>query len=742
MKTAKMEINMNGLKSHFRMWDKITLQCSRLLALRNGNVGENDDHLTISHILKRVFPILVAFGFVGNSPLVQAQEYDTAPDTRWLVVSSLQSWFTSVGSEVEYGRRGRACCQNTDQNDGLRWQADFQYQDHVASKAVWIGTTDFDDPVNGRRYAHKVVAAGPRFAALRTEFMPVEFKVIGRSEAPIVVVDGATASNTAALDVLDEADATLRQDRLIINRVNTSIGVTMTRTIMAFSQQYHDNYYIYDYVFKNTGIIDASGRKVEKTLNGVVFYFQYRYAFANETYRNGWSGGTGISYGRNTVNHVVGRDPQALGFEFRAIYAWYGPYSQGDGYEADWGAPNFNNGRHIMTAASYVGVVTLHADRSPQDPTDDRSQPFSTRFMGSDADAQQANAATQYDAALMSRRYGFMTVGHQAKTHAEEVGNTPAPWGSDPGGYSQSIAYGPYTLAPGDSIHIVLAEAVAGISRSKNLEVMREWRDPAKTSFIMADGATTTDRHLYKRSWAQSGIDSLFQTFRRAISNYSSGYNIPQPPPPPKQFTVQSGGDRIILSWSNEAESYPNFDGYRIFRAIDRPDTLYEEIFSSNRSNVVNSFSDTSPLRGRNYYYYIVSKDDGSTNNISPGVPLVSNKFYTMTSEPAFLRRPAAKSLSEIRVVPNPFHIRARDRQFGTDAPDRIAFFGLPPECTIKIYTERGDLIDTIYHNDGSGDELWDSLSSSRQVVVSGLYIALFETPSGESISRKFIIVR
>jgi hypothetical protein len=698
---------------------------------------------TLKSHFKRVFPILIFLACLGNSPLVQAQEYDTAPELRWFVVSSLQNWFASVGSEVEYGRRGRACCQSTDQNDGLRWQAEFQYQDHVASKAVWIGTTDYDDPVSGKRYAHKVVAAGPKFAALRTEFMPVEFKVIGRFEAPIVVVDGTIASNTAALDLLDETDDALLPDRLIINRVNTSIGVTMTRKIMAFSQQYHDNYYIYDYVFKNTGLIDASGaKKVDKTLTGVVFYFQYRYAFANEAFRNGWPTGAGVTWGRNTVNHVVGKDPTASDFEFRALYAWYGPFSQGDGYEADWGAPNFDKGRYIMTAASYAGVVTLHADRSPKDTTDDRSQPFTTRFMGSDRDAQNGTAATQYDVPVMTARYGFMTSGHQAKTHAEEVGNTPAPWGSDPGGYCQAHAFGPYTLAPGDSIHIVLAEAVAGISRSKNLEVMRNWRDPTKTSFTMANGSTTTDRNQYKKSWAQSGLDSLFQTFRRAIGNYRSGYHIPQPPPPPKQFTVQSGGDRIILSWSNEAESFPKFDGYRIFRAIDRPDTLYEEIFSCTRSNVVNTFSDTSPQRGRNYYYYIQSKDDGTTNNVSPDVPLVSNKFYTMTNEPAFLRRQAAKSLSEIRVVPNPFHIRARERQFGIDAPDRIAFFGLPPQCTIKIYTERGDLIETLYHTDGSGDELWDSLTSSRQVVVSGLYVAVFETPSGESISRKFIVIR
>ncbi|MDZ7288364.1 MAG: hypothetical protein ONB44_00335 [candidate division KSB1 bacterium] len=705
----------------------------------------------------RAFPILAVVLCLGNSLKAWAQEYDTAAEIRWLRVGSLHNWFANAGSEVEYGRRGRACCQNTDQNDGLRWPAEFQFQDHQVSKALWIGTTNYNDPVSGKTYQHKVISAGPRFAALRTEFMPVEFKMIGRFSSPIVVVDGVTASDNALLDVLDDTQASLGPDRLLINKTHTSIGITVTRKIMAFSQQYHDNYFIYDYVFKNTGIIDLKGTKVEKTLTDVVFFFQYRYAFANEAYRNGWALGQGVSWGRNAVNQVVGRDPTAPGFEFRAHYAWYGPHSQAaEGYDADWGAPNYTV-RHIMTAASYVGVVTIHADKSAQDKTDNPYQPFTTRFMGSDADAQQGSAATQYDATYMTTRYGYITAGHPAKTHADEVGSGFANlYGTDPGGYAQGQGFGPYTLAPGDSIHIVLAEAVAGISRSKNLEVMRNWRDATKTSFTLPNGATTTDRNLYKKAWVQTGVDSLFQSFRRAISNYKSNYNIPQPPPPPKQFTVTSGGDRIILSWSNEAESYPHFDGYRIFRAVDRPDTLYEEIFSCNRSNVVNSFSDTSPLRGRNYYYYIQSKDDGTTNDVARGVPLVSNKFYTMTNQPAFLRRPAAKSLDAIRVVPNPYHIRARDRQFGYDAPDRIAFFGLPPECTIKIYTERGDLIETIHHIDGSGDELWDSLTFSRQVVVSGLYIAYFEVTKdvydqetnkllfrkGDNTLRKFIIIR
>jgi hypothetical protein len=67
----------------------------------------------------------------------------------------------------------------------------------------------------------------------------------------------------------------------------------------------------------------------------------------------------------------------------------------------------------------------------------------------------------------------------------------------------------------------------------------------------------------------------------------------------------------------------------------------------------------------------------------------------------------------------------------------------------IKIYTETGDLIKTINHVNGSGDERWDSKTSSGQIVVSGLYIAYFEVTEdgsgfkkGDNIFRKFIIIR
>jgi hypothetical protein len=604
-------------------------------------------------------------------------------------------------------------------------------------------------------------------------------------------------------------------------------------------------------------------------------------------------------------------------------------------------------------------MVVLHADTGPGNTADDRSQPFTTAFQGADATTNLTNiAGGQYVEGRMSQKYNnFMSSGHPGQTMAEQVGKDPLTgmptayantFGSDPGGYLMGQGFGPYTLAPGDSVRIVVAEAIASISRTKNLEVARNWFQNNTSEFRLPDGSTTTDRDVYKNSWVFSGRDSLFQTFRRAIDNYNRNYAIPQPPPPPDNFVVSSGGDRIQLTWSNSAESWPNFNGYKLFRAEGRFDTSFTLIHEWNKSNVVNSFDDKTALRGFNYYYYVQTKDDGSTNDVEPGVPLVSSRFYTMTSNPAYLTRPAgvavtfstkkaysikdslavidpstsdttythyfllpisvadpsgtvihgiavrvngvtqlpasysvfydtlrfinvpdidsveveiispvspevdlvyagdntSKSfplpqpvydingnklyevvarvyevhidgpdvgsdpdtvevtptpsyevigftnapdsirfaaapsdsnyitvnltpipqqreynLSKIRIVPNPYNIKARNVQFGETDPttsDRLAFYNLPPVCRIKIYTETGDLIETIEHTNGSGDDYWHSLTSSNQLVVSGLYIAYFEVTedyqdenSGELLYRKgdhtfkkFVIIR
>jgi hypothetical protein len=141
--------------------------------------------------------------------------------------------------------------------------------------------------------------------------------------------------------------------------------------------------------------------------------------------------------------------------------------------------------------------------------------------------------------------------------------------------------------------------------------------------------------------------------------------------------------------------------------------------------------------------------DNTGGGRTPPGVALISNRTYAQTYDGATLKRPPGKTLSEIRIVPNPYSISSYlddSDPYSLRFPgekDKIAFFNIPGRCTIKIYTELGELINTIEHDDGTGDDSWNSITSSRQVVVSGVYIVVFENKdTGEKTVQKLVVIR
>jgi len=127
---------------------------------------------------------------------------------------------------------------------------------------------------------------------------------------------------------------------------------------------------------------------------------------------------------------------------------------------------------------------------------------------------------------------------------------------------------------------------------------------------------------------------------------------------------------------------------------------------------------------------------------LTPDGALKSNQHWTQTYLPASLKRSPGGSLADVRVVPNPYHVGATTDVRFSDR-DKLAFLDVPGNCTIKIYTQLGELVNTIEHTDGSGDEYWDQTTSSRQVVASGLYIAhITDNDGGDTAERKFVIIR
>lgn len=155
--------------------------------------------------------------------------------------------------------------------------------------------------------------------------------------------------------------------------------------------------------------------------------------------------------------------------------------------------------------------------------------------------------------------------------------------------------------------------------------------------------------------------------------------------------------------------------------------------------------------------YQIVMGDDSTAETPSAGDILylpVKKPFldydvfqYEITG-PQEDRQLAKSQLDKIGVVPNPYIAVAAwepKNNYSSGRGERaIHFIGLPQKCTIRIYTIRGELVNTIEHNspvtNGTAD--WNLLTQDQLDVAYGVYIFHVDAPGvGEKIG-KFAIIK
>ena len=137
-----------------------------------------------------------------------------------------------------------------------------------------------------------------------------------------------------------------------------------------------------------------------------------------------------------------------------------------------------------------------------------------------------------------------------------------------------------------------------------------------------------------------------------------------------------------------------------------------------------------------------------SNPNASPTVPIGTSftakmkkpfderdLFSLETSAITYNPQLADSLLSSVIVVPNPYVI-ASQFELPSYRPDLrgdrvIQFRNLPRECTIRIYTMTGELVQTLHKNDNSNYINWDVLSFESARIGYGVYIYHVETPTG-----------
>jgi hypothetical protein len=304
-----------------------------------------------------------------------------------------------------------------------------------------------------------------------------------------------------------------------------------------------------------------------------------------------------------------------------------------------------------------------------------------------------------------------------------------------------NFSLGPFEIPRRDSIKVVIAEFVGGLSYEKVI-------DPATT-----------------REQIRAAGDSAMQYLSNRVQfNYEHDYRVPMPPPSP-DFTVASIDSGSVLgntiTFDNSSEmvndphqGFPDIAGYRIYRSWNLPFGPWERIadiavgdpaFYEETQGLYN-FNDLGVALGYDYYYAVTAYDDGhdswTVDNSVRVPPLESSIFASSVSRPfSTTLESTERTINNIAVVPNPFYRHSGLPKLGTE--NRIQFVNLSERCTIRIYTIRGDLVKRIDHdNPDSGVAYWNQISDNGQLVKSGMYFYHVENAFGDVKQGKFAIIK
>ncbi|KAA3661985.1 MAG: hypothetical protein DWQ10_03440 [Calditrichaeota bacterium] len=619
---------------------------------------------------------------------------------------------------------------------------------NLAGRGTWIGVKDWTDQFG---VFHPVYVSEGGYANDEANgfTFPISNKKQVRDRLPNVIVNG-----TADVRILDKRESSTRAfsptaDERIETKWATNTGISVRRRSYAFANYNHNSYIVLEYQFTNDGNVD--GNTSDKELSGqnlkdVYFGFQY-YMIPG-----GDRGHPQVDEHDDWAEYY-GNQP---GDSLRGLLFLYDGDSKVKTYD-DIGDPDQFTGEFL--SPQYPGIGVLHADTDYDNQIDDPNQPSTIEIK------PQVRFKSYTKGSTEGEMYEELSSGNLSQG---TVGVSPNPYDSDVRQPIALLSFGPYDLPPGESINIVLYEAVGAISKKQAIQAGREWKDGT----LSFDGKTGDEA---KNALIATGRDSLFMHASRAEFAWQIELkNIPTPPPSPN-LTLTSGPGRIELSWvtgddpENPHPGDDDFAGYRVYRS-DRPnDNLYTMIWECGGNSGVeltNEYWDFNVERGKNYYYYVTSYDDGSDNTtgLFPGQSLESSPFYNRNSElGATAAVPPATNMDSVLVVPNPYHLQGlayggtfQEDYLETLRPeDQLSFVGLPAKAIIRIFTVNGNLVETIQHPNpqnpnsipGSADETWYQISSSYQTIKSGVYFFYVEgwdrdgKPLG-STSGKFVIIR
>jgi hypothetical protein len=525
------------------------------------------------------------------------------------------------------------------------------------------------------------------------------------------------------------------------NKIN-EYGVEMHFRVLAWSFPKYSDFLIYEYVFTNTG-----GKQITD------FYFAPTAELAISTPMvGGWRDDDDYEWDLNQQAFYF-HDGRQWDTDDQPVVEGYGLTRSDLGDPADLGAPAAID--HEFLSPQYFTYYWLEKPvksdpGAPDYPNIVDKNNLNQQSNRVQEDPNNENPETHFD----SDAYCLSALKYVQAPPATTEDGVAIPGGRRATRYERQIDFlnstGPYDLPPGGELKFVMVAACGMMSMDK-----------------VAAGGVENEQHL------KDGRDSLWAHVDAAAELYRRGYKCPVPPPTPtdgnNSLVLTSTADPgIKIQWPPIPDSYrdPDFGdndlaGYRVYRSAFRNIGPWTRIAEIPKSAAVMedgmiTHTDTDVRLGIGYYYAVTSYDTGH-NAPWPADPSMAtvgaleSGLVNQNTEPVYPMAKPSNNLDDVRVYPNPFRQHSQLRGPGEEY--RMEFVNVPSKCTIRIYTLAGDLVRTIEHTSGSGDEPWGSkaigdyqVTRYLQFVAPGPYIFQVESHvaghEGESKLGKFVIIK
>lgn len=347
------------------------------------------------------------------------------------------------------------------------------------------------------------------------------------------------------------------------------------------------------------------------------------------------------------------------------------------------------------------------------------------------------------------------------------------------------IVFGPYTLQPGDRVRFALAEVVGyGATEDPNdvdeggglgeaVDEQDPWHYPRRWNQPVAlanpDGTAKevlTENYLADYGYpdyVNSDVRTVKDVADRAYEAYTGRepvlpfwpednpaegiYRLPVPPPAPALDSGNNEFAHTILRWNRVAEQFAHprltgrLDRYVVYKSthpigpwqrlaeVQVGDPAY--LGEDDRYEVV----DDRTTVGEAQYYAVTSVDEHGNESGKTNLVKLTAQLGPV------------QELTEVHVVPNPFFLNSGFTGGGvgdgTSMPEnQIGFYGLPAQCTIRIFSYSGQLVDTIEHDAEEYATAWFQVSRNEQEIASGVYFFVVDTPDGQVYRGKFVIIK